>query len=372
VAPLRVAFVTSGAQLGGEERYLSLVLDNLGEQWIAGIVTLEHGPVVERLRAAGHDVRVVPTGRRAGIATSAVRLRLVLRSLGPDVVHANGVKAALTSTLAGVAAGPPVVWVKHDFSWDGLLARLVAGRARAVVGVSEAVTRTFDGRFGSRVRVVHNALPRDEIDHAAGRSALLTALGEPNAHPVVVIVGRLDPVKGHREVIAALPGLRARFPQLRLAVIGPAQGIFPDYEQELRVEAQRTGVGDAVAFLGYREDAAQLVSGADAVVIPTVVDERGMGMEGFSFVALEAMAGGTPVVGYAHGALPEILGDCAVLVPPGDRDALAAALGDVLASPQRRERLAACGQARFQAEFSVARMIDELQDAYRVAAKAAR
>jgi glycosyltransferase involved in cell wall biosynthesis len=367
VSTPRVAFVSSGAKLGGEERYLSLVLQHLPRDSVAGVIALERGPYVDRVAAAGFEVVVLPTGRRLGIAVSAARLARRLRAFRPQLVHANGVKAALACALAGRIGAPPFVWVKHDLSWDGPLARWIGRHAAAVVGVSAAVTETFAGR-GTHVSVVHNALPPLDVDAAAGRAALAA----PDGAPVVLIVGRLDPTKGHRELIAVLPSLRARFPGLRLAFVGMEQRPFVGYADALRAEAAHAGVADAVTFLGYREDAPQLIAGADAVCIPTVADERGMGREGFSFVALEAMAVGTPVVGYAHGALPEILGDCGLLAPPGDRAALARLLGDALASPELRDRLAACGRARVAAEFSLPRMIERLEDVYRDAAKAPR
>jgi glycosyltransferase involved in cell wall biosynthesis len=366
VAPLRVAFVSSGAKLGGEERYLSLVLHQLGPPWVAEVVALEDGPYVDRLRADGYSVAVLPTGRRVGIVMGAWRLRRRLRRLRPQLVHANGVKAALTCALAAPGGNPPFVWVKHDLSWDGPLARWIGRRAAAVVGVSGAVVETFGDGLDSRLRIVHNGLPPIDVDARAGRASL----GGPEVGPVVVVVGRLDPAKGHREAIAALPTLRRRFPGVRLAIVGMSQPRFADYEAALRSEAEAAGVAEAVTFLGYREDATDLIAGADAVAIPTVVDSRGMGREGFSFVALEAMAVGTPVVGYAHGALPEILGDCGLLAPPGDRAALAALLEDVFAMPDLRARLADCGRNRVAAQFSLPRMIEQLQDVYRNVANA--
>ena len=89
----------------------------------------------------------------------------------------------------------------------------------------------------------------------------------------------------------------------------------PEYVAELHAALAREGLTDAVSFLGYREDALELISGFDVVVVPSVPDERGFGREGFGYVGLEAFAVGTPVVAYDDGALRETLGDCAVLVP---------------------------------------------------------
>lgn len=368
---LGVTFVSSGAKLGGEERYLELLLDGLGDEWIEEIVFLEHGPFEERLRARGHETRVEPTSRRAtGIARSALRLRRALRSRPPSIVHANGVKGALVSALATIG-GPPFVWAKHDFSWDGPLARFVGARAQTVVAVSSLVGETFGPRTRRKLRVVHNGMPAIPVERSSARRRLAEALAGPEPSVVVALAARLDPVKGHRELLAVAPALAEAVPGLRIAFMGGASPPLLGYETALREEIHALGLESVVSLLGHREDARELLAGAEIAVIPTVVDDRGRGREGFSYVALESMAVGTPVVAYGHGGLPEIVGDCARLVPPGDRTALRDALLELLGDESARGRMAECGRERVASRFSVERMVEEMKDVYRTAAKAA-
>ena len=350
-----VVFVSSHAKAGGAERYLETLAEMLGPPWVRGVVCLEEGPLVERLRAAGVPTEVLPTSPRAwGIAGSARRLRSLLARKRPAVVHANGIKAALVCVLA---TRRPVVWVKHDFSFDGPLARLVASRCRLVVGVSDAVTKTFSaGTRRRKVDVVHNGLPERGVDREAGRRLLGDALGGP-AGDVVALVGRLDPVKGHRELLAVASTIRSRRPEVRLVFIGGPDSSHPGYEDDLRREA-----GEEASFLGQRDDAETLIAGCDLLVIPTVVPE------GFPYVGLEAMAAGTPVVGYAHGGVPELVGPCGALVAVGDRDALGGEIARLLGDRPARESLAACGRERVAREFSLQRMVEAMKDRYRRAA----
>ena len=347
-----VGFVSSHARLGGSERYLETLVGELGSSWVKVVVCLEDGPLADRLRAAGVATEVLPTSPRPwGILASARRLRRILAREQPAVVHANGVKAAFVSVLA---TRLPVVWVKHDFSYDGPLARLIAMRCRRVVGVSEAVTRTFRRR--GKIDVVHNGLAQPEVDREAGRRLLEDALGE-RPGDAVALVGRLDPFKGHGELLAAAAGLRARRPALRLVFIGGQAPSHPGYQDELRREA-----GEEASFLGYREDAEALIAGCDVLAIPTVAPE------GFPYAGLEAMAVGTPVVGYAHGGLPELVGPCGRLVPPGDRSALAEEIRRLLEDRDLHADLAACGRDRVSREFSLERMVEAMKDQYRQAA----
>jgi glycosyltransferase involved in cell wall biosynthesis len=363
-----VTFVSSHAQLGGAERYLETLFENLGPGWVAGVVCLQDGPIVARLRDREVPTVVLETGAGPlAITRSAVRLRRLLRRERPAVVHANGVKAALVSALATPGTGIPVVWVKHDFSWDGTLARLVARGCKAVVGVSQAVVETFEP--SDKIFVVHNGLPATKPDREAGRRRLEEVLGVDGAAKVVALVGRIDPVKGQRELLAVLPDLLQRVPEIRVAFVGAESPTHAGHAAELRTTVASDGLGDAVSFLGFRDDVLELISGCDALAVPTVSDERGFGREGFGFVGLEAFAAGTPVVGYDDGALREVLGECALLVPPGDRAALADALVRVLDDASLRESLTRCGRERVATSFSVEAMVEAMKKRYRAAAE---
>ena len=193
--------------------------------------------------------------RLPGIVRSAWKLRGRLSRGDQHVLHANGIKAAFVATLAAVRTGTPVVWVKHDFSYDGALAGLVAARCREVIGVSAAVRETFSGDVRGKVRVIHNGIAPAPVDREAGRSRMLEALGPPAATAVVALVARLDPVKGHRELLASAPELAEALPGLRIAFVGGTSPPHPAYSDELRREVAAAGLEDVVALLGHRDDA---------------------------------------------------------------------------------------------------------------------
>lgn len=365
-----VAFVSSHARQGGAERYLRLLLRELGPEWSCGVVCLEDGPLVEDLHRDGLEPHVIEVGPRIrDVARAGVQLGRLVRRLGADVVHANGIKAAVACVLDPGRSRPPLVWVKHDFTGDGLVASAIALRCRRVVAVSGAVGKTFPRLLRGRLSIIHNGLPSITADRSRGRRILLAALGAPEGVAIVGLVGRLDRAKGQHELAAVLPDVIERCPAIRVAFIGPDNPRRPDYVRAVRERLAQDGVADAVSFLGYREDAIELMAGCDVVVVPSGPGERGRGREGFGFVGLEAFAVGTPVVGYADGALHETLGECALLVAPGDRDALAGAIVRVLEDRSLRARLVGCGRSRLEGRFSLDEMVAGLKHEYRAAAK---
>jgi glycosyltransferase involved in cell wall biosynthesis len=361
-----VTFVVSHAQSGGSEHYLELLLDFLEPAWVHGVISLDEGPFVARLRAAGHAVAVVPTGRRGSMLASAVRVRRLLRRDPPAVVHANGVKAALVLALATAGTRIPLVWVKHDFSWDGPLAHAVAAGCDQVVGVSAAVTQTFRGRLRRRVHVVHNGIPSIERDRGAARELVGELIGADGE--VVALVGRFHPAKGQIELVEAAPLVLARRPATRFLLLGDDDPHHADYGDAVRARTRELGLEHAIVVHGHHPDAPGVMAGCDVVAMPSVPDERGMGREGFGLVGLEAMAVGTPVAGYAGGALPEVLGDRAVLVPEGDRAALADAIVALLEDPARRERLAEAGRRTARERFSLEATVAAMRERYAAAA----
>ena len=368
--PVPVTFVTPSLERGGAEAYLETLLERLGPAWVEQVVALADGPARDRFAALGHPFAVLPTSARLGVLSGAWRLRATLAARRPAVVHANGVKAALVAVIATAGMRLPVVWVKHDFSWDGPLARLVGPRCRMVVGVSHAVTAVFDGS-GVDVRVVPNGLPpgAGDVDRAAGRARLLDAAGLDDDAETVVVVGRLETGKGQLDLVEALPRIVAARPRARVVLVGPPSRFEPDYERRLVERAAALGVAHALTLLGHRADALELTAGADVAAVtshPYTVPGTG---EGFGLVAAEALAAGTPVVAYGHGGLLDVVGDAGLLVPPGDVRALADLTVRLLADPLLRERYGACGRERAR-RFDLAAQADAMAAIYREAAAA--
>jgi glycosyltransferase involved in cell wall biosynthesis len=363
-----VVFVAPYGQLGGSERYLELLLRSLDSEWVGAIVLLQHGPFEARMQELGYPVEIIPTSSRISSMLAASRsLRRLLRHARPRLVHANGIKAALVAGMATLGLRTRVVWVKHDLSWDGVVARAIALLCKRVIAPARAAAATFGPLTRGRVRVVHYGLPSLDIDRSEGRRRVLDLIQTPSSAKVVGLVGRLHPVKGHNHLLDIAEEVRAEVHDVRFVLVGGDDSSVPDYARRLRERIGRSELRHFVTVAGHREDAPVLVAGCDALVMPSGPDERGMGREVQPFAGLEAMAVGTPVVAYADGGVPELYGECAVLVPPGDRLALAGAVIRILDDPELGAGLANCGRRRVEEQFGVDAMVAATLDCYREA-----
>jgi glycosyltransferase involved in cell wall biosynthesis len=320
------------------------------------------GAFVDRMRAEGYEVDVLRLGGALDVR-ALLRLRRALRRRGADVLHTHvHFSLNVLGRLAGRLAGAAVVshvHIENVFRADGLgrpaqraLDRATARLCARILAVSEATRDAVvaDGYPRSRIEVVPNG-----VDLVRAEPERLEGL--PLDTPVVIEVARLAPVKGQRELIRAL----ARVPEAVLVLVGVAFESDGAYRDELAQEARAAGVDGRVVFAGYRPDAQALVAGADVFVLPSHA-------EGMPITILEAMAQERPVVATRVGGSAEVVvdGETGLLVPPGDEEALAAALQDLLGDAELRRRLGTAGRRRVEEHFSAEEMAARVLAVYDV------
>ena len=333
--------------------------------WIGGAVTLGDGPFADRLRSQEIHVETVAYAGGSSLAASARALRRRLRRHRPRLVHANGFPAAAVSGLAAAGSGIPVLWLKVDTAGEGWRARLVATLCSEVVGMSEAAVESLRGRPGVRVAVVEGGIPELDVDPTRGRSQLDRASGWEGDPFRIVLSGRLCPGKGQLELIEVAPRVLDRFPDARFALIGREDPAYPRYDDLLRERIGELGVDASFALLdiAVAADAIEICAGADVVVAPSVEGDSRW-REGFGLVVAEAMQSGVPVVAYASGSLPDVLGDCGILIAEGDRNGLAEALLAFASDGDRRRRAADCGRRRAASRFRIERAAAQMCEHY--------
>jgi glycosyltransferase involved in cell wall biosynthesis len=183
-----------------------------------------------------------------------------------------------------------------------------------------------------------------------------------DGRPYVLALGTVEPRKDLPTLVRAFDGVSASHPDLRLVIAGP-----PGWGEEALTEAVAASPYQSrIERLGWvgDEQRIDLLRGAALLAFPSLY-------EGFGLPPLEAMAEQVPVVATAAGAVPEVVGDAAVLVPVGDPDALAAALLHVLDDRAERARLIEAGTRRV-AHFTWERCASGLADLYRDSVAARR
>jgi len=275
------------------------------------------------------------------------------RDWAPDVVHAHDwVVGEAAAAIADEAGAPLVVTMhateagRHQGWIVGALSHdvhgrewLLAHRADALIVCSRAMREEVRAAFGAPtpVEVVPNGVDLHEWRTSEGDRRQARREAGAVGVPLVVYSGRLVWEKGVQTLIEAVPDIAARHPGLRVLIAGRGP-----LEAELRDLAARTAAS-AVEFAGFlpEQRLRPLVAAADCAVVPSRYEPFGM-------VAVEAAALGTPVVASDVGGLREVVdpGRTGLLVPPGDPEALAHAVAQVLSDPVRADAMAAAAHRR--------------------------
>jgi glycosyltransferase involved in cell wall biosynthesis len=170
----------------------------------------------------------------------------------------------------------------------------------------------------------------------------------------IAAICNMIPQKGIPVLLEALVLLKQRGIELRCQLVGVGPHL-ENYRAFVRDKAL-----DAVTFLGRRDDVQEIVRHAQLTVVPSVWDEA------FGLAAAESMAAGVPVIASNVGALPEIVDDkvTGLLVPPGDAEALAAALADLTSDPEQRRAMGRKAREKAGQQFDSGKRNQEIADIF--------
>lgn len=268
----------------------------------------------------------------------AVRsLRQVLATAQPDVVHAHGLRAGLAAALARPICPLVVTW--HNAPLRGGLRGRMHTLVERIVGRAATVTLCASSDLVARARAVGAGDVRLAPVAAPSlrrskrsRDAIRSMLGVPDATILALSVGRLHPQKGYDTLIQAAARWRELRPPVRVFIAGEG----PSY---LDLAAQISEARAPVTLLGHRNDVADLLAAADLAIVSSVWEAR-------QLYAQEAMLSAVPLIATSVGGIPELVGEAAELIAPGDVEALDGAVRRLSADPQLRADLAARGTAR--------------------------
>lgn len=366
--PVRVLELLVSTELGGGPAHVrDLIAGLAGPEFQLTVAGPPGGALVPAFTAAGATFAPLRADR---LSIGALRetVRLARRSRA-QVIHSHGKGAGLYGRIAARLTGAAAIHTFHGIHHAGYsrlyltLERALARRSYAVIHVSASQAeeaRALGLAPPDRTRVIVNGVDGAAIRALAGRSTLTRAgLGLRPDALVLATMARFDPIKGLDVLLRALPDLLARVPAAQLLIVGDG----PERERLHALARELDEAGRAV-FAGAVPDAARLLPLADLYV---TASRR----EGLPLAVLEAMACGRPVLATRVPGHIDLVEDgvTGLLVPPDDPAHLAAAAAQLLLDAPRRAAMGEAGRARVVQRFDGARMVAEIADLYRAAAR---
>ncbi len=365
---LRTMFVITCMPVGGAETLLVNLVRRLDRQRILpelcclkyfgplGDVLATEVPAFTGLLAHKYDLAVL--GRLTRL--------LETRHIDAVVTVGTGGDKMFWGRLAAWRAGVPVILsALHSTGLPDrveLPNRLLAPLTDAFIAVADAHGRYLaehEGCPAHKVRVIANGVDTARYRPLGADVHLRAAVGLPPAAPVVGIVAALRPEKHHECFLRVARRVRQQLPECRFLIVGDGER-----RSALEAYAQELGVAGAVHFLGTRQDVPELLALFDVFLLTSHMEANPVSI-------LEALACGKPVVAPRVGSIAESVqhGTSGYLAPPGDEEALAQYVLDLLADPAKSQQMGRNGREHVVRHASLesmvegyARLIEEVYD----------
>lgn len=366
--PISVVHFTNSNVLGGAEQHLLTLLRGMDrETFRLAVVCPEE--VAEGLRSEfPGDVRLIPLSlRHLTDWRAAAQLARLLRELSTDILHSHMFHSSLFASPIGRLCGVPVIvetphinerWRRGPIKGRFIVDRVAGRFVDYYIAVSEANARYLISEKGleaRKVEIIPNSCSvRDFNPDRTAPSDLKRKWNLLDGDPVLVVLARLEPQKGHDVLLEAMPSILGEFPRTHLFLVGEGAS-------RLALEAQTKNLGlqGSVHFTGYRKDVENWLAMADIVVLPSR-------WEGMPLVAIEALASGRAIVATAVDGTPEVVldGYCGLVVPPESPAPMAAAIARLLREPALRRIFGQAGRQRALEHFDSSLQVERTETLY--------
>jgi glycosyltransferase involved in cell wall biosynthesis len=364
--PLRIAYVIKEMVMGGSQTHLLQVFRLLDRRRFTPMLfcLTGAGPLLDEVRALDVPVFAPSSGRAfkgMGLAARVAGLTSELRRERPDIVHNYLLRANLIGSVSARLAGVPVVLCSkrgcHLRKGFELISEKIGNFLADRVMVNADAVRDFvhdnEGCPLAKMIVIPSGVDTSRFQPlpAADYKA---RIGVPSHRTVVGVVTRMRVRKGVDEFIRAIGKLRRTRPDVHGVIVGEV-----DLDTELQALVRSLDLTDHLTLLGRRNDMAEVLSSFDTFVLCSHD-------EGMSNAILEAMAMEKAVVATDVGGTREVVrhGHTGLLVPAKDPEALAQAIEEVLARPNRMREMGRLGRQVVVDQFSAQSMVRQMQEVY--------
>lgn len=372
---LKILFISHSSYLfGAENCALSLIQGLDKDRFDAAVVLPADGQFKQKLDELGVKTHVLPLewwvkneGRllhaQHEIPLALDRLLRIFDEEKPDIVHSN-TSVVCWGAIAAAMTGIPHVWHVHEIlnghpSLQSILPLPLLYEAMnfltdRVAAVSNSVTDEMAGFVDSdKVRLVYNGVPYHAPDNPG---KLRKELGAGPEQQIAICVTSLQKYKGIDNLIAAAAKACELDDRLLFAIAGSGP---PEAVAALREQVKELKLEGKVFHLGFRNDVADILAGADLFVLPST-------KEAFPLVVLEAMSHGRPVVATDCGGTREMVveGETGFIVPVEDPDALAEKILEVCSDKARGAAMGEAGRRRYAGSFTIQHYVDAFTELY--------
>ena len=316
------------------------------------VVVSAGGELVETLQSCGASHYFLTVNKKSLFSMSKCVFELIkiIRQEDIQIVHARSRVPAWIAYFACRLTNTPFITTCHGYYSKHFFTQ-VMGWGKFVIAPSQVIARHMLDDFGvpfERIKLIPRSVDLERFTFIAPEARSCTEF-------VLVIIGRLTPLKGHVHFIKAIQKVSRSIPNIKVWIVGSAPKSKLHYQEALEIMVKRLGLSGVIEFLGKRRDIPQILSRANLLVLATTVHEA------FGRVVIEAQASGVPVVATKVGGVVDIIDDGidGLLVPPGDAESMAEGIIRVLRDQELSSALAKNAYLKVLSKFTLEKMAEK-------------
>ena len=369
---MKILWVDLVSELGGAQRSLYEACTALVTQGVEVVAAVPYGPLFDLLKVAGLPVYPVSPirAKKHGwgfFITTAKLLRApstvsqIIRTVKPDIVHANSLTALLAVGKSGIRA--PVFWHVRDLHLPALVAHEASKNVERIIAASESIDEylvdILSPRVLGHIRVIRNGIDVSRFS-SGNKSDARNKFGLPQDAPVFGMIAHIIPWKGHDAFIRAAADIHKQRPDAFFVAVG--RDLFKEhgrYLAKLKGQVKQEGLNDCFKWVHDLDAAEAVLPAFDALLHPA---QR----EPFGRVICEAMAAKVPVIAADSAGPAGIIEQrvSGILVRDGDPHLMAQEALALLSDPARAAQRAEEGFRTVLSRFTVQRVGKQLLQEY--------
>jgi glycosyltransferase involved in cell wall biosynthesis len=365
--PMRILQICSAREIGGGERHLADLANNLALRGHEIFAALAPGSPLRSELSSLASANIIELPMRNALSVrSGLRLARLVRERRIEIVHAHVARDYTLAALAAGRSGARLVLTRHVLFPLSKIHRLTLRRTSRVIAVSQAVADGLRAQNifpAAKIITIHNGIDVKRFEPGS-RGTGVPPVDHPedagaNRLARVGTIGHLAPIKGQEEFIRAAAIICGTRNNVDFIIAGEDKSRDGQNRANIEKLIRDLGLKDRVHLTGWTGEVASLLATLDLFVSPARSEPFGLSI-------VEAMAAGVPVIATASEGAREIIDadDSGRLVPIGDVEALAKAIAGLLGDPNEGARLARNAQAVANAKFTLRQMIDRTESLF--------
>ncbi len=355
---IKIVYIINSFAVGGAERLLFDLCSRLDKDTFEPYVctAVAGGPMAENFEALGLPVKIFTKKSKLGLGL-IWQLAKYLREVKPQIVHTHLFGGDTWGRLAAILAGVPVIVstehnINIDESWLKKIIKLkLSWFTKKIIAVSQSV-KAYSVKKEKinpkKITVIYNGID-------------LSGFSFKGYEPIdlhnkisAVTIARLEPQKGHRYLIEAMPLIIKKYPAFILNIVGAGS-----LENELKNRVKELNLQDYVIFWGRRADPQNILPAMDLFILPSL-------WEGLGIAILEAQASGVPVLAAKTGGIEEIIEPetTGLLFELKNSQAIFQSVEKLLSQPDLQQKIINNAYQQVKEKFDLEQMVSAYEDLY--------